>query len=280
MGRVSLIRFVANAGVALVAVAGWHGALAQQAAGADATPSLKGFKSFAPPLDHWPTEPSADPRDLEGVYNVNPVEQHLTPIAGGVVTADQQVIPPFKPAAAQLFWRRVAAQNAGRPLPDASILCEPSWKTRLSSMVRFMQVPGLLIMFFSEHHIVRLVYMDQPQSRRPQLSYMGHSVGHWEGDTLVIDTIGFNSRGWWDFAGTPQSPTLHVVERMTKRPDGAIEDDLTFDDPALYEHPFQSRDVYRWSPATSAMDEEICEENWDELQFIHGDGGQSAADGH
>lgn len=240
-----------------------------QTAAQPQTPSLKSFKTFAPPLDKWPTAPSSDPRDFEGVYNVNPIDQHLTPIEGGVTTADAQVIPPFTPEAAALFWKRVQAQNDGEPLPDASILCEPSWKTRLSSMIRFMQVKDVLVLFFSEHHIVRLIHINGAHPRDLQPSYMGDSVGHWEGNTLVIDTIGFNDRGWWDFAGTPQSRSLHLTERMTKQADGSIEDLMTFEDPKLYTHPFKSRDIYRWSPATSAMDEEICEENWSELKFIN-----------
>lgn len=73
----------------------------------------------------------------------------------------------------------------------------------------------------------------------------------------MIDTLGFNDRGWWDFAGTPQSKSSHLVERMTKQPDGPIEDLITFEDPTLYLHKFTSRDVYNWSLASDVMSEEI-----------------------
>jgi len=118
------------------------------------------------------------------------------------------------------------------------------------------------VIFFSEHHIVRLIHMDVPQPTHIRASYMGHSVGRWLGNTLLIDTVGFNERGWFDFAGTPQSSHLHLVERMTKLPDGSIEDLMTFTDPTLFRHTFVTRDVYRLqAPKDSQLDEEICEEN-------------------
>lgn len=249
--------------VALLSVANMAAAAtAAASASADTSPrTLKSFHSFAPPL---PTgaRPSADPRDFEGVYNINPIAQLIEPAEGGERSAEGLSIPPFSDAGAKIFWHRIERYNAGRQIPEPSVMCEPSWKTRTSSLMQFVQTKDLLAIFSAEQHIVRLIHMQARHPRQVQPSYMGHSIGHWQGSTLVVDTIGFNSRGWFDFAGTPQSPTLHLVERFTKQANGDLRDAMTFADPALFRHSFTTVEMYRRvGPEWETLDEQICEEN-------------------
>lgn len=223
--------------------------------------SLKSFRPFSPPLPRGATA-SPDPRDFEGIYNLSPVEQALRPIEGGDTTAEGDVIPPFTTQGAAIFWQRIETFNQGAQIPEPSVMCEPSWKTRTSSLMQFAQNAQVLVILIAEHHIARLIHMNARHPAHLTPSYMGHSIGHWEGNTLVIDTIGFNNRGWFDFAGTPQSRQTHLVERMSKQSDGSIEDLMTFSDPTLFRHPFTTRDMYRLnSPADGHIDEEICDEN-------------------
>jgi hypothetical protein len=95
---------------------------------------------------------------------------------------------------------------------------------------------------------------------------MGHSIGHWEGDTLVIDTIGYNGEKWLDYLGTPSSTQLHVIERIKKVNVGKVvlENTLTIIDPVMYTRPWDIRRVFMWRPAEQ-IGEEICEEDNDQV---------------
>ena len=85
----------------------------------------------------------------------------------------------------------------------------------------------------------RQVFLDgRGHPRDPNPSWMGHSVGHWEGDTLVVDTVGFNDRSWLDPQGHPHTDRMRVTERM-RRPDlGHLEIEITIDDPGAYAKPW------------------------------------------
>ena len=84
----------------------------------------------------------------------------------------------------------------------------------------------------------RVVYMDgRPHPKNPVPTWWGHSVGHWEGDTLVIDTVGYNDKFWFDSRGTPHTEQLHTIERWTRTHWGRIEDDFTLDDPGALTKP-------------------------------------------
>ena len=222
--------------------------------------SLKEFRTFSPPLLPG-TPPSADPRDFNGVYMLNPVAQVMAPTHGGD-QADGMAIPPFTAYGAGIFWKRIERFNAGKQIPEPSVMCEPSWKTRTSSQIQITQASDVMTMLYAELHVVRLIHMNSAHPKNPKPSYLGHSTGRWEGNTLVVDTIGFNDRGWFDFAGTPQSPTTHLVERISKDADGSVRDAMTFTDPRLFRHAFTTVEMYRRTPADdSVIDEQICEEN-------------------
>jgi hypothetical protein len=84
----------------------------------------------------------------------------------------------------------------------------------------------------------RVVYMDgRPHPKNPVPTWWGHSVGHWEGDTLVIDTVGYNDKFWFDSRGTPHTEQLHTIERWTRTSWGRIENNFTIDDPGAFTRP-------------------------------------------
>ena len=99
--------------------------------------------------------------------------------------------------------------------------------------------PKRLIMIFEDDtpsH--RTVYLDRGHPKEPNPDWMGHSIGHWEGDTLVVDTVGFNDETWLDNVGHPHTEMLHVVERL-RRPDlGHLEIEYTIVDPGAYSKPW------------------------------------------
>jgi len=124
----------------------------------------------------------------------------------------------------------------------------------------FVQAPKEVLMIYSNDQQVRHVYLDVPHSANVKPSWYGESVGHYEGDTLVIDTIGLNDKTFVDNFGTPHSEKLHVVERI-KLVDGgkAMQVDITFDDPDAFNAPWSV--TQRYDRIRQPMAEEICAEN-------------------
>ncbi len=92
-------------------------------------------------------------------------------------------------------------------------------------------------------------------------TWWGHSIGHWEGDTLVIDTVGYNDKSWFDARGTPHTDKLHTIERWTRTSYGTMTDDLTLDDPATFSHPVQLHFTARAIPPGDTLMEYICVDN-------------------
>jgi hypothetical protein len=124
----------------------------------------------------------------------------------------------------------------------------------------FVQTPKEVIMIYSNDQQVRHVYLDVPHSANPQPSWYGESVGHYEGDTLVIDTIALNDKTFVDNFRTPHTEKLHVVERL-KLIDGgkAMQVNITFDDPDAFNAPWSV--FQRYDRIQRPMDEEVCAEN-------------------
>ena len=107
----------------------------------------------------------------------------------------------------------------------------------------------------------RVIYMDgRPHPKDLFPSYYGHSVGHWEGDTLVVDTVGFNERFWMERQGAPHTEKLHLIERFTRTDSNNMKIELTIDDPGAYTKPWTTGFFIRWSPNVEAA-EYICQDN-------------------
>jgi hypothetical protein len=125
----------------------------------------------------------------------------------------------------------------------------------------FVQTPKLVLMVWEGDHVVRHIYMDQPHSQDPKLSWYGESVGHYEGDTLVVDTIGQNTQTYVDNYRTPHSERLHVVERFRVINGGKnLKADIFVEDPATFKQPVQVTHTWRSAPQDS-FDEQSCAES-------------------
>jgi hypothetical protein len=132
----------------------------------------------------------------------------------------------------------------------------------------FLQTPKEVWMIVSTNQQVRRVYLDVPHSTRPRLSWHGESVGHYEGDKLVIDTIGQNDKSFVDIYRTPHTESLHVVERWRIVDGGRMmESTFTVDDPDAFYQPWSGMRRYR--RVRQAMVEDICAENNQHLFDYH-----------
>jgi hypothetical protein len=167
---------------------------------------------------------------------------------------------PLRPEAAALFRQHAEALGKDNPtsrclpagVPSAALLPFPH---------KIVQTPGLIVILYEGDNTVRQIYTDgrrHPAERDPM--WLGYSVGSWEGDSLVIDTVGFNDKGWLDVFGHPHSEALHVVERLRRHDFGHMEVQVAIDDPQTFTRPFAVKFNESLLPDTDIL-ESFCTEN-------------------
>jgi hypothetical protein len=126
--------------------------------------------------------------------------------------------------------------------------------------LRIIQTRNLMVILY-ETGAVRQIYLDgRPLPEDPTPSWMGYSVGRWDGETLVVDTIGYNDRTWLDFSGHPHSEALRVTERFRRTDFGHMQLAMTFDDPKTYVKPWTINVAVTFLPDTDLL-ETVCLEN-------------------
>jgi hypothetical protein len=127
--------------------------------------------------------------------------------------------------------------------------------------VQILETPKEVIELFEYDHTVRHIFTDgryHPADLTP--SYNGHSIGHWEGDTLVVDTVGLNGKIWLDRVGHPDSDQMHIIERIHRADDKTLQVDFQFDDPRSYVKPWTAQMRFRLHPDWDIL-EHVCEDN-------------------
>ena len=139
------------------------------------------------------------------------------------------------------------------------------------SMSRIVQTPGLIVTLHeSPNSPHRTIFTDGRElPKDPNPTWLGYSTGHWEGDTLVVKSTGFNDLGWLDVGGSPQTESLQLTERF-RRPDfGHLEYEVTFDDPKTFTKPFTLRMVKTYAADTEIL-EDVCENERDSGRLTGG----------
>ncbi len=115
--------------------------------------------------------------------------------------------------------------------------------------IEIIQTPGKVILLFQYHHEVRQIFTDgREHPKNLELTWNGHSIGRWDGDTLVVDTIGLRDESWLDSGGHEHSTELHVVERFRRVDADTLEMERTLTDPIALAKPFTIRVVLKFSP--------------------------------
>ncbi len=121
-----------------------------------------------------------------------------------------------------------------------------------------LQEPHQLTLVQEANHTQRLIYIDQAQAEPGDPKWLGHSVAHWDGDALVIETINNDSRTWLDKAGLPHSDDMKVTERLTLGAGGkSLQDAITIDDPQTYTAPWSTTVRFR-KQAGMLLKENAC----------------------
>jgi len=167
----------------------------------------------------------------------------------------------FKAARPNLGPHAVPLSQTNDPVTKCFPPGVPRIYLQRAAPMEIMQVPGRVMMVFEYDHFVRQIYTDGRQHSKDLIpTWMGDSVGRWEGNTLVVDTVGFNDKTWLDHVGHPHSDALHLVERIRRISHDAMEIDITVDDPKAYAKPWTAHTIYELKPGWNIA-EVVCEDN-------------------
>ncbi len=154
------------------------------------------------------------------------------------------------------------AVKEGRDRNPTFTGCMPEGPTDLmmdeARFFELRQFPDEVLLLFDEDHLVRRIYLDgRGHPEGSPSTWMGHSIGKYEGDTLVVDTVGLNDKTRIDRAGHPHSDALHVVERIRRLNPKALEYEVTFDDPKAYKEPWTKKIVQDLLPPNFQILEDV-----------------------
>jgi hypothetical protein len=207
-----------------------------------------------------PRTPDGKP-DLSGLWN------KISPKYSRNIAAD------LKPGEIQP-WAEALVQKRKEDLGKdyMNVLCVPlgpAYSTDADStgaeMIKIIQTPGL-ILILNPDLTYRQIFLDgRALESAPNPSWMGYSVGHWDGDTLVVESFGFNDRTWLDHDGHPHTEALRMTERYRRRNFGNLELEVTLSDPAVYTRPWTVSVRAELAPDTE-MIEWVCNEKGSELE--------------
>jgi hypothetical protein len=248
----SRVRLLSNAAAALVSIAFAGTALAQWTYN---NPNVPRTRDGKPDLKAPAPRTTWGSVDLSGIwqtdlkYNAN-LAADLKP--GEVV---------MTPAGRALFDERQG--NLAKDDPEG--FCLAPGVPRVNGVPfpeKIIQTPALVVILYETRTTFRQIFLDAqhtlPGDAQP--TWMGYSKGHWDGDTLVVETGGFNGKTWLDDAGHPQSERGRVTERIRRPEFGRLVDEITIDDPVMYARPWTATQEFRLDPDGELI-EYVCGEN-------------------
>ncbi|HEV2201585.1 MAG TPA: hypothetical protein VGR73_17330 [Bryobacteraceae bacterium] len=256
-----------------------------RAAGTPATPD--GKVNLSAPA---PRAPDGKP-DLTGVWHLQTTRQEasLTGVESSVEEPGPSLAPapgggsytnnifrdmppadvPETPAGAKLRAERM--KSGTRPNP--SVFCLPMGipvNNFVIEVVKFIQAPKEIVVIHEVDGSYRQIYTDgRPLPKDMSPSWLGYSTAHWDGDTLVVETEGFNDRTWLDMIGHSHSEALRLTERYRRRDYGHMDVEMTFNDPVMYARPFTIRFTHALIPDSDIL-EAYCNENEKDRAHIQG----------
>ena len=185
--------------------------------------------------------------DISGVWQVTKYQAKMFPNGGAPLTA----------------WGEAKFKTANPETNDPNLGCLPTGVPRLMFVplpLEIVQTPTRVVIIHEGVQALREVYLNRQHAADLDPTFSGDSIGKWEGDTLVVDTIGFNDKTWLDAAGLPHSEKMHVSERIRRADHDTLVDEVTVEDSKAYTKPFTVQQVYKLKPGWE-IQEYVCEEN-------------------
>jgi hypothetical protein len=214
-------------------------------------------KKYTPPTGETPRMPDGKP-DLSGVWQ-HPFVQDMTK------DAPNQKGEPTMPFTE---WGKANAVEEF----DYTAFCLPLGYTRSINSpmpIEIEQRPGRIVMLYEMNNTFHMIYTDgRPHPKDLEPTWFGHSIGKWEGDTLVVDTVGFNEQTRIDTQGHPHTGALHVIERFQRTDLGHMAYEMTIDDPKAYTKSWKNTRTFTLRPDWELL-EYSCNENNKEVMEGH-----------
>jgi hypothetical protein len=212
---------------------------------------------------------AADGPDLSGIYWAIRYSPKIQLVGGGDL--------PFNQAGKAAYDQNMAGLKDGSISDDARRFCVPDGLPRgLATPYPFEIVhgpPGQFTILHELNHQIRVIRMDKPMASEEYLTvhpaYNGYSVGHFEGDTLVVETAGFNGKTFADATGAPQSDTMTTLERIRKTSPTELEILITVHDPEYYTRDWQARFVYNLR-SDLRIEDYVCGEPHRDISSVQG----------
>jgi hypothetical protein len=222
-----------------------------------------GLLSLAVSAAPQPVKPA-----LSGTYAdpAQPDISGLWVVTGAMQFAPDRSTPKLQGEYLALYDKRTQAFKAGIAVDDTTAECLPAGLPHLFIVpypFEILQTPGRVTFLYEYDSAVRRVPLGvaAPAHSDPDTaSYNGDSYGHWEGDTLVIDTVNIRGDTQLDFTGVPHSDSLRITERLRRKDATTLEDQITLTDPKAYSEPYTVTRLYRTRPKWK-ISEYVCEEN-------------------
>jgi hypothetical protein len=175
---------------------------------------------------------------------------------------------PLQPSAKALFEERKA--NNQKDNPEAQCLPRGLPKADAFDIHKIIQTPGVIVILYEFGTTFRQIFTDgRVLPKDPNPTWMGYSVGHWETDTLVVESNGFNGKAWLSFEGVPVTDALRLTERMRRRDFGHMDVQITVDDPKAYRKPWTAELHPELIPDADLL-EFICNENEKDVRHLVG----------
>jgi hypothetical protein len=225
-----------------------------------ATASLAALASAA---SAQPFYKAPQAQDWDGMWQIQAAPEALK-------TTDGK-LPPMTAEATKIYKAHLAARKAGKPDFDTIQECMPHGFPRILTAnypIEIFMEPKQVTFIHEVHHFPRLVFLDaQPlKAEDRDQNWMGFSTGHWEGDTLVVFTAGFNDKTVLDTAGLPHTTDLEVTEHIKKTGADTLEDLITYHDPKMYSKDWSAQLTYKRLPAGTRMAEYVCTDKNPEIE--------------
>src|SRR4030095_2707375 len=239
----------------------------------------------APVQAQWVKVPQPNiPRTADGKPNLSAPAPRLSggkPALSGIWEPDNKYVRnlaadlkpedvPFQPWAKALFDAR---KDGAHSYEDNAAHCLPPGTPRINAAPfpwKLVQTPTFIVIVYENFNLWRQIFLDGRELAEDATpTWFGYSTGKWDGDTLVVDTKGFNGKAWLAQGGKPATEALHVIERFRRKDFGHMDIQITIDDPKAYTKPWTVTEPVKLLTDTELM-EFVCNENNRDLEHLPG----------